>query len=297
MHCSRKWRVCWPLETMGEAKRKRNANDAAAVCEFCGGLGMSHEHLWSKWMHPLFPRGMDENSHIQFTTHTRQVGPDAMAIRPDIQSKRGHGLARTLRKFCERCNNGWMSQVDQRAAAPLAELITGAKSRLDEEDCRSVAAWIAMKAIVGEYTHPESAAIPAADRHHVMTAISAPPHWRIYVGRIAPPAEGLQAGYQHYRLNVGIRFEETLIIPTNVQVTTFTLGHVVVVATSVSEPQLERVLERVSLNNMRALWPLPQTEIDLSDLPAMSPDEGAGMWTAVFTSMGVRLDPNFPIAR
>ncbi|MEX2615944.1 MAG: hypothetical protein WD767_07600 [Alphaproteobacteria bacterium] len=79
---------------------------------------------------------------------------------------------------CEKkCNNGWMRELDQKAAPVLELLFSGRCERLTTEEQSIVASWASMKAIVAEYENPEE-----ISTHHM--------HRKRFFRRQLPPEKG-----------------------------------------------------------------------------------------------------------
>ena len=80
-------------------------------CAFClRPAKMTAEHIWSEWMGRLFS-SYTGRYHVQWG-----VGPEAKTWK----SKSIDAVARVV---CERCNNGWMSDVDAEASATMSNMI------------------------------------------------------------------------------------------------------------------------------------------------------------------------------
>src|SRR5271169_2401942 len=75
-------------------KRLRQNLKPPGKCIFCGGPGVTHEHLFSDWLRDLFPRSAAD-------THTIAQAV-AWTPRPRFvrQIRQGHSGTRTVRKVC-----------------------------------------------------------------------------------------------------------------------------------------------------------------------------------------------------
>jgi len=150
-----------------------------ATCIFCGGSPVNREHMWPQWAHGYIPKGKRKWRAL----HLRE-GID----RTDFIITNHGGDPHDFQVRCvdERCNNGWMRDLENRVKPILRPLITGKETRLVEADQEAVAAWIALKAMVQEYA-PHSAVIS----HHKQRKrlfekqqISRK-SWRVWIGRYA----------------------------------------------------------------------------------------------------------------
>jgi len=94
-------------------------------CLFCGEHGSSREHVFALWISKLFS---DAAPFTVKATHGR--------------SKTGlKQIALYSRAACRHCNNGWMSELEQRARPLLTPAIPGQTVRWDAEEQLIVAAW------------------------------------------------------------------------------------------------------------------------------------------------------------
>ena len=111
---------------------------AATRCIFCGEDDLTEEHLVADWVHRAFVRSKRPRSDFSGTF----VGPHEMRLRTDDPIS-------TARVACQRCNNEWMSSIDNDAASVLKPLIQGrTEVVLDAEAQSAVSAWIFKSALV-----------------------------------------------------------------------------------------------------------------------------------------------------
>lgn len=157
---------------------------------------------------------------------------------------RGPVRARKIRKVCgPHCNGGWMSRIEDRAAGVLTPLIQGQGVLLGRDDLRLIANWAVLTSIIGEYSDPNSAAIPPADRDALMLA------WTQAGGIDADVMQTLTSGwivevgareaavnwnptYAHVAATWVPRGEPVAGAKLNTQTTTLSVGHFVVRAAS-----------------------------------------------------------------
>ncbi len=150
------------------------------LCIFCGEGKISDEHFYPQWMHPLLPKNGKE---YHFST---SYGGEYIAgekIESDIVDKEHQGPYHTykLRIVCRSCNSGWMGKIEEKAIAPLTDLILGNSVTLNKEQVARVAAWLALRTIIGEYRY-STVSIPKEDYEYIKITGLAPPHWHIWIG-------------------------------------------------------------------------------------------------------------------
>ena len=66
------------------------------------------------------------------------------------------------------CNGGWMREIEDRARPILIPLIKGEEIRLSPADQSVIAAWAALKAIVGEYDERMPVTVHHTHRKYLM---------------------------------------------------------------------------------------------------------------------------------
>lgn len=106
------------------------------ICTFCGNPGGNVEHIFAQWM----IERMDAKEYPIVVAHRKE---DSLRNRP------AHGLkSYTTKAVCDKCNNGWMSQLEgwfQRSMGPLVEptwpKLAGEVLRLALAEKESLAKW------------------------------------------------------------------------------------------------------------------------------------------------------------
>jgi hypothetical protein len=144
-------------------------------CIFCGGTPLTHEHMYANWLRNYIPRVLKNYTSMSAVVDPTHSVPTRRTIGGDPHSKR-------LYVVCEKCNNKWMSRLQNRAKVYLLPLILGQPTALDTKAQEIVAAWIAMSVMVGEFNDREKVAITASERRHFKKTEKAPAHWKIWIG-------------------------------------------------------------------------------------------------------------------
>lgn len=118
------------------------------ICLFCGVLlptkrSKSKEHLLARaWGDKL------DRAEVQYFAHGWQT--DASGQRREARDAVAPPFASTLPVVCHRCNNGWMSILEDRAVPILWAVAQGEKLVFDRADLRVVNQWMAKSAVVLE---------------------------------------------------------------------------------------------------------------------------------------------------
>ncbi len=121
------------------------------ICIFCGERGGSDEHLFPTWLNDVFaelPPRTDEGNVEWSRTGSSPITGEVFAhswSRTEIASV-------TSRSFCRDCNNGWMSQLEERAKPLLKPMILGHPTGLTHAEQLIVATWATKSAMALETT-------------------------------------------------------------------------------------------------------------------------------------------------
>jgi hypothetical protein len=162
------------LDTAGEI---RQTTVAPRKCIFCDApKKLTKEHLWSKWTGQIVFHDAAKHEHATQVFNLSGVDRTVKTYGSDARN-------RSIRSVCEECNNGWMSSIEEWAKPSLEPLIKGTSGLFGPDVQRSVATWIAMKAMVGEYFDPARAAITLGERQFLRDLRHPPKaNWRIWIG-------------------------------------------------------------------------------------------------------------------
>ncbi|HEY6256051.1 MAG TPA: hypothetical protein VIY51_09695 [Xanthobacteraceae bacterium] len=137
---------------------------------------MSKEDLWPVWTRAYLPVTQPNYSFA------RSVLEKDRRLHGTVQKISGDPKSRRVKVVCRRCNNNWMSILQNRAKPMLLPLMHGEKSTLNERKQSIIAAWAAMVVICAEYIAPGRAAMSVVDRRHLYLHKQAPPRIRIWIG-------------------------------------------------------------------------------------------------------------------
>jgi len=107
------------------------------VCWYCGGTGLTKEHIFGKSLIDLF----DGHGTVRHAYEHPELG-----IKPRI--KRAESFAYISRKFCRECNGGWMREIDEAVRPLLAAFAVEEPLDIDREAQAILAAWVT-KTVLG----------------------------------------------------------------------------------------------------------------------------------------------------
>lgn len=134
---------------------------------FCGAPPpLTEEHVWSQWLAAEVPDlghfGMEVTGIFGDQGSFRRQRRKPSSVKPKI--------------VCADCNNGWMSQLQERAKPDLVPLFRGEVTTLDQEAQARVASWLAMTAYTAAWANRDHGgwAIPQ-DHRTELCATGHPP--------------------------------------------------------------------------------------------------------------------------
>lgn len=121
-------------------------------CIFCGSPADSKEDVIPKWIRPLIEIQPEKaKANARFLMQRRYAGKKA----PD-QTLMTLVLA-ARRVVCQRCNNGWMSQLQEAAKMVIGPLLADQRVVLMPDAQAQIAGWLTMTSMVLEaYAQPAS---------------------------------------------------------------------------------------------------------------------------------------------
>ncbi len=154
--------------------------DFMKECAFCSETAnLSLEHLWSDWMNDLFP------GKKRFTRKNEKGEIISDYIAPSLNWK--------ARVVCEKCNNTWMSQIEQHHAKPaMADLITGAvEVDFSSSRARSLAIFGFKTAVVFDHvSRKRQPFFDRAARHQFAKSLIIPRNVAMWMAGFLPIGKG-----------------------------------------------------------------------------------------------------------
>lgn len=151
-------------------------------CIFCNGFNLSKQHIFPDWINRLITQ-VNEHSQTVIIADTSEqlVKKDyTIYVSPELRKKQGPLGSAKLRIVCKKCNNGWMSDLEQSVIPFLLPLIKGEKSEITQIESGLLAQWIMMTTIMHEYTDLNGISTTYEERQALVNGII-PPSWDIYI--------------------------------------------------------------------------------------------------------------------
>ncbi len=197
-------------------------------CIFCDNTAdLSKEHIWPKWLRqyiPRYPNAPDRALHSTGLSWIDDNGNYKSTINSRGKLARPGEMAdQKLRIVCERCNNGWMSQMQEQAKPFLVPRLQDNWSEpLGENGQRIIAAWAAMFTMVIDQADQSTIAISPKERSAFRISREPLPGWIVFLGRNS----GMPTKFYHQTLGIeGPGWsQEDHSRSQNTHLTTFTVG-------------------------------------------------------------------------
>jgi hypothetical protein len=228
------------------------------TCVFCGERGrQTREDFWPEWFRAIVPRPPDYRTKRAGHTVTR-LG--YVAGTNTIEIRHGHGVLhrngdmadQTLRVVCDRCNNGWMSRLQERAKPHLEPLIRGMWVPHGASAQSVIAQWATMFTMVIEFADEPTAAYTFAERKAFHEANGIPDGTLVWIGRSA----GENPNFFNHR-SLSVSSGPPYAPRPNAQMTTFTAGKLLLqVFHGPAELRAVNPYVHAVENDLLPIWPL-----------------------------------------
>lgn len=232
-------------------------SDYPSFCIFCGGTPLSREHIWADWLRAYIRRNLP-----YYHSGRAILNPDRSLERA-TKKYSGDPRSRRLKIVCAKCNNGWMSSLQNAAKPILIPLLQGAAATLSHDRQNTLAAWVAMTVICAEYLQPRSVSISVTARRWLYKERTAPADLRIWLGNYKRGDwkphwihNSLRISEAEGRYPWTINSEDTP--RPNTQTTTYVAGQLFVHAFSCPFPEVlnARKITDVVDSHLLQIWPI-----------------------------------------
>ena len=154
-------------------------------CIFCGGTPLSAEHVWPKWISRVMPSMSVVSCHSSaeaVRVHSR-LPYHFSPVTKGKQTRPGPLTSRKLRVVCKKCNNGWMSALQQAARPLLLKLMTNREwTAVDNSDETTLLKWMTMFGIVAEHLNPTRVTTSEIERNLFFKSESPLSNWAAWIG-------------------------------------------------------------------------------------------------------------------
>jgi hypothetical protein len=144
-------------------------------CIFCASPADSGEDIFPSWIRKRIPQPTGPMPVIHNVDGT------------DIDVWNAYQLTfLKLKAVCARCNNTWMSRIENKVARILLNMIVGTSITLSPEEQVDLATWASLKSIVFEPVAQYAEVSTASDRSILKLESRPPGHASVYLARYVP---------------------------------------------------------------------------------------------------------------
>jgi len=160
---------------------------ATKTCGFCGGPGVTKQHLWPDWLRKAILDSQGGGKGKKSGAANERGGKTK---RPKTDK-----LDTTVVMPCTACTNGWMSALEFDVKLFLAPMVApGEKTILNEVRRLALVRWAVKTAMLYEYTGTEDRYFSDAERRAFKERFEIPENVWIWAARYegSTPVQGLQ---------------------------------------------------------------------------------------------------------
>jgi hypothetical protein len=141
-------------------------------CIFCESEGpLTREDVIPRWVADILNDMEPGDPEPEWRLHYTAGG----LVERDRQHPTGDPTV-IVRTVCERCNNGWMSELEERVKPIMEPMIRGQRVTLDVEQQLDVATWASKTVAALEFHEPTTVITRPEDRHLIREQLRPPHH-------------------------------------------------------------------------------------------------------------------------
>lgn len=136
---------------------------------FCGATGVTKAHVFAKSYTSLFDDPNDTREHEVVHDYTDPVTGERREL------KRAKTFALTSRKVCAGCNNGWLSELEEKVRPLMADFAANTPVALDESQQADLALWGSIAALIAMSMEPQEFRFASPELAHAIYRDRRPP--------------------------------------------------------------------------------------------------------------------------
>jgi hypothetical protein len=137
-------------------------------CLFCQNPADSREHVWPDW---VLGRLRGQRQPIKGFIEKKQI--EFGGSNPHLE----------IKCVCSKCNNGWMSRLEDANVPLIGCLMQDIALSLDESQQRTVAAWAVKTVMVMDASRRHGQFYTRTECRQLRLSLSVPPHTMVWLGR------------------------------------------------------------------------------------------------------------------
>lgn len=237
-------------------------------CIFCQGSGLSKEHFWPDWLKSYFETTYSDK-------HTTEVYSGDVKSKAELEKKSerpGNLITKKFRVVCTTCNNGWMSDLEEKAKPFILSAIENKKCTLNEDEILLFAKWVVMKVMVAEHNHDGTQVTLALDLKAFFESAAIPSYYRVYLGR---HDTGTNSAYYRHSCTLARTMSGPVCtmegMYRNTQSVSFLIGPLFIFVFSCRE-QDTYIWRDIKLNQMTCIFPSKRKSLQLSSIKHINSD-------------------------
>lgn len=222
------------------------------------------EHIWGDWiLRGGYAHRTKNSHHINHVDIYKPGQPNSSRIKRHA----GDPLGKKLRIVCGKCNNEWMSRIQEKAKPVLIPLFKGEQCMLDQAKQELIVNWAVMATMTAEFMSLDttSVAVSQRDRDFIRTNEKAPPDWRVWIGYYDRRTWEGQWVHTTVPILEPEEIADSKVATPNTQSTSFIIGKLYVHTMSAHNPDHTMVWnwnrDWRALLRLVSLWPLEEQYI------------------------------------
>lgn len=221
------------------------------TCVFCGGFGLTKEHVIPKWIRPLLSDGPASHTRLTQTFAANPLKSKIPALGPEI-SRQGYLFNTKLRMVCKDCNEGWLNTCEQEIKPTLSKLIVGEHVFLDKAAQAKISRWAGLRTAIWEKKDPASGSLRKGDYDALKNCEQLNSTWRVY----AAPYRGHGSLLRLNHLSAAVtKYHGEPIAVYNTQMTLIGLEKLLLYTVSTWAENPETLLAKLAPTGMIRIWP------------------------------------------
>jgi hypothetical protein len=237
------------------------AQQSPRTCIYCGAYATIVEGRRSaQWFDGILPSRMPLERHGPGETGGTEGGT---ASRPQRHS---------ARPVCDRCDSGWMRQLQHAARAVLAPFILGHDATIAPEQQRVIAAWMTMTAMTAELARQGWGGADAEELAAFRDRQQPSDRWCVWIGRyIGPGPRWRQHGFCNAERPQANGAEHHSHGAAYGQLTTAAIGSLLLQSFSNPNPEFTQLrtgfaIYHAQRSGLIPVWPVLVDRIDSNEL-------------------------------
>lgn len=152
-------------------------------CVYCGGKGLTKEHIYGKWLSEYLDVPKKSTSHEIKIVHNNHVYINKNA---KVARKNRDFFLLTLRIACKTCNETWMSEIQEASMKPMKKLFNKELDKIHRNDIKKISNWCLLNSISSQYTMDNIETVNFEERRNFMHGNINNNQWGVWIGKIEP---------------------------------------------------------------------------------------------------------------